>query len=103
MTRDELEQGLVDAAEFLGAEVAVVDRAFGLALRLHNAEVPDRSQECIVGQTLPCHDVSWPMVEQATDAGQPQFRATELVAKRCDDEGNALPQVAVSGATTFAR
>jgi len=48
MSGDEFEQALVDAAEFLGAKVAVVDESGWGVLRMYNSELSNGSEQCTI-------------------------------------------------------
>ena len=50
VTGHELEQRLVDGAELLGAEVAVVDRLLGLTLGLDDGQAADGSNRASFGR-----------------------------------------------------
>ena len=95
----EFQQRLVDAAEFLGAEVAVVDRALGLALRLDDATASGRRRggRRWAGRR-PVRTSAGAGVEEAAEAGQAELRAAALAAEGVEDEVEGLPQVGVAGA-----
>ncbi len=98
MAGDELEEALVDAAELLGAEVAVVDGATRPTFsRLDDAEVADGGEQGVVGQGQAGDDVDGPDLEEAAEAGQAQL-GSAVVAEAVEDERERLPEVGVAGA-----
>ena len=99
----QLEQGLVDAAEFLGAEVAEVDRPQpGAALLPGGGQQPDDGQGGVVGQVCGVGDVQGAGLEQPAEPGQAQLGAAVLPAQAVEDDPGGLPQVGVPGADPAA-
>ena len=95
VARDQFQQGLVDAAEFLGAEVAEVDPPPGAAVAgLDQGQRADRAEQRLVGQARAGErlvqreraSVIARGLEDAADAGQGQFGDAAFGAERVEDE-----------------
>ena len=104
---DQLQQGLVDAAEFFRAEVAEVDAAHRAAVAgLDQGQGADRAEEGLVGQAGACQGlvqgegaaVVAAGLEDAADAGQGQLGDAAFGAEAVEDEPDGLEEVGVAGA-----
>ncbi|CAM5320813.1 hypothetical protein SCANM63S_00615 [Streptomyces canarius] len=96
----EFEERLVDRAEFVRAQVPVVDLAGPAELGVEDdGEGTHRLVQGLVGEgetvQPPIHGGG---LEEAAEGGQPQFRPSAGRTEALDDEGEGLPLVAVRAA-----
>ena len=104
---DQLQEGLVDAAEFFRAEVAEVDAAHRAAVAgLDQGQGADRAEEGLVGQAGACQGlvqgegaaVVAAGLEDAADAGEGQLGDAAFGTEAVEDELDRLEEVGVAGA-----
>ena len=105
--RGEREQALVDAAQLLGAEVAIVHRAQDLVLA-GEREVAQRFEEVVVGQLRIVQlGRGFRAPEEAPERGKRQAPARALgvglARKRIGQQPELLPEIAVARALDPAR
>ncbi len=94
--RDELKEGLVDAAEFLGAEVAVVDRSGQAGVVADDRQRPDGGEQVGVGQRGGGQFAEHARLVHAAQAGQGELRQAGLGAQAAEQHVVRGPQVAMA-------
>ena len=92
-TRRQLEQALVDRAQFLGLHVAPVDPAERLALGAEPGKAPDRGQQAAVGDAGCGEILSRVVGEEAAEGGQAEPQLA--VGERLEGRLQALEGVSV--------
>ena len=100
---DQLEQGLVDRAELLGAEVAEVDQPLRLPLGLDDRERPDRGEQLPVGELGAGQDVVAALGRRGRRGRAGRAGLAVRPAERVQHQRDGLPEVVVAAAVPAAR
>ena len=95
----ELQQRLVDRAEFFGTEIAVIHDPLGPSSGFsHQAEVAHRLEQGLVGELAVAEQVERAGFEESPDADQAELGASVDRAEPVPDEVEGAPLVGVAGA-----